>query len=89
MVNSYHQKTFVILRSNVMSKLNVKILQYKQNIWKGKFKYSIEQVIFKKWRRLLTIFRLEKIQIILIDNDNKVDDNANESSSTMKRSRKF
>ena len=61
MVNSYHQKTFVILRSNVMSKLNVKILQYKQNIWKGKFKYSIEQVIFKKWRRLLTIFRLEKI----------------------------
>ena len=77
MVNSYHQKTFVILRSNVMSKLNVKILQYKQNIWKGKFKYSIEQVIFKKWRRLLTIFRLEKIQIILIDNGNKVDDNAN------------
>ena len=49
MVNSYHQKTFIILKLNVMSKWNVKILQYKQNtIWKGNYKYFIEQGIFKK-----------------------------------------
>ena len=42
MVNSYHQKTFIVLKSNVISKLNVKILQYKQNIWKGNYKFSIE-----------------------------------------------
>ena len=34
MVNLYHQKTFMILKSNVISKSNAKILQYKQNIWK-------------------------------------------------------
>ena len=48
MINSYRQKIFIILKSNVMSKSNVEILQYKQNIWKGNFKYSIEQGIFKK-----------------------------------------
>ena len=31
-----------------MSKSNVKILQYKQNIWTGNHKWSIEQGIFKK-----------------------------------------
>ena len=31
-----------------MSKSNVKILQYKQNIWKGNYKHSIEQGIIKK-----------------------------------------
>ena len=50
MVNSYHQKTFIILKSNVMSKSNVKILQHKQNIWKGNYKYSIEYGIFKNDR---------------------------------------
>ena len=48
MVNSYHQKTFIVLKSNVMSKSNVKIFQYKQNIRKGNYKYSIEHGIFKK-----------------------------------------
>ena len=47
MVNSYYQKTFTILKSNIMSKSNVKILQYKQNIWKGNYKYSMEQVYLK------------------------------------------
>ena len=46
-VNSYHQKTVTILKSNVMSKLNVKILQYKQNIWEGSYKYSMGQGISK------------------------------------------
>ena len=36
-----------------MSKSNVNILQYKQNIWKGSYKYSIEQGIFTKWWRCL------------------------------------
>ena len=48
MVKSYHQKTFIILKLSVMSKWNVKILQYKQIIWKGNYEYSIEQGIFKK-----------------------------------------
>ena len=48
MVNSYHLETFTILKSNFMSKLNVKILQCKQNIWKGRYKYSIGQGISKK-----------------------------------------
>ena len=48
MVNSYHHKTFMVLKSNVMSKSNVKIFQYKQNIQKGNYKYSIEHGIFKK-----------------------------------------
>ena len=48
MINSYHQKTFMILKLNVMSKSNIKTLQYKQNIWKGSCKYSIEQGIFNK-----------------------------------------
>ena len=48
MVKSYHQKTFVILKLSVMSKWNVKILQYKQIIWKGNYEYCIEQGIFKK-----------------------------------------
>ena len=61
MVNSYHQKTFIILKSNVMSKSNVKILQYKQNVWKGNYEYSIEQEVFKKWRRLMTIYCQKKI----------------------------
>ena len=46
MVNSYHHKTFIVLKSNVMSKSNVKIFQYKQNIQKGNYKYSIEHGIF-------------------------------------------
>ena len=45
MVNFYHQKTFTILKSNVMTKMNVKILQCKQNIWEGTYKYSIGQGI--------------------------------------------
>ena len=49
MINSYPQKTFIVLKSNLTSKSNVKILQYKQNIWKGNYKYSIEHGIFKKW----------------------------------------
>ena len=49
MVNSYQQKIFTILKSNVMSKLNIKILQCKQNIWEGSYKYSIGQGISKKW----------------------------------------
>ena len=48
MVNSYHQKTFIILKSNVMSKSNVKTLQYKQNIWDENYKYSRKQGIFNK-----------------------------------------
>ena len=43
MVNSYHQKTFIILKWNVMSKSNDKKMQYKQNIWKGNYNYPIEQ----------------------------------------------
>ena len=48
MVNSYHQKTFIILKSNFMSKSNVKTLQYKQNIWEENYKYSRKQGIFNK-----------------------------------------
>ena len=48
MVISYHQKTFIILKSNVMSKSNVKPLQYKQNIWDENYKYSRKQGIFNK-----------------------------------------
>ena len=48
MVNSQHQKTFIILKLNVISKFNVKILQYKQNIWKGNYEYCVEHEIFKK-----------------------------------------
>ena len=59
MANSYHQKTFIILKLNSTS--NVKILQCKQKIWKGNYKYTIEQAVFKKWRRLITICRLKKI----------------------------
>ena len=61
MLNSYNQKTFIILKSNVMSKSNVKIFQYKQNFWKGNYEYSIEQGIFTKWRRLITICCLKKM----------------------------
>ena len=42
MVNSYHQKTFIVLKSNVISKSNVKILQYKQNIWKENYTFFTE-----------------------------------------------
>ena len=31
-----------------MPKSNVTILQYKQKIWNGNYKYSVEQGIFKK-----------------------------------------
>ena len=48
MVNSYNQKTFIVLKSNVMSKPNVKILQYKHNIWKRNYEYFIERGILKK-----------------------------------------
>ena len=54
MVNSYHQKTFIILKLNVMSKSNVIIFQYNQNSWKRNYKYSIEQGIFKKM--IVTVF---------------------------------
>ena len=40
-----------------MSKSNVKTLQCKQNIWKGNYKYSIQQGIFNKkwlWQYFLT-----------------------------------
>ena len=40
MANRYHQKTLVILKPNTMSKSNIKILQYKQNIWKVNYEYS-------------------------------------------------
>ena len=43
MVNSYHQKTFIILKSNDVSKSNFTILQYKQNIGRGNHKYSTER----------------------------------------------
>ena len=49
MVNSYHQKTFIITKSNVMSKLNFKTLQCKQHVLKVNYIYSIEQGIFEKW----------------------------------------
>ena len=49
MVNPYHQKTFIVLKSNVMSKSNVKMFQYKQNICTGNYRYSIEHGISKKW----------------------------------------
>ena len=49
MVNSYHQKTHMTLKWSVISKSNVNILQYKQVIWEGNYKYSIEEGIFKKW----------------------------------------
>ena len=61
MLNSYHQKTFTVLKSNVASKLNFRILQCKQNIWKGSYKYSTEQGISKKWQRLITICCLKNI----------------------------
>ena len=48
MVYSYHQKTFIILKLNVITKSSVKILQYKQKFWKGSYKYSPEHGIFKK-----------------------------------------
>ena len=41
MANRYHQKTLIILKSNTMSKSNIKILQYKQNIWKVNYEYSL------------------------------------------------
>ena len=44
MVNSYHQKTFIILKSNDASKSNFTILQYKKNIGRGNHKYSTERV---------------------------------------------
>ena len=55
MINAHHQKTFIILKSNVMSNSNVKMLQYNQYMWKGNYKYSMAQGIFTKWRRLMTI----------------------------------
>ena len=48
MVDSYHQKTFIILKLSITSKSNIKILQYKQNIWKRNYKYSIEYGTLKK-----------------------------------------
>ena len=45
MANSYHQNAFMILKLNLMSKSNVKILQNKQIIWNGNYTYSIEQEI--------------------------------------------
>ena len=47
-------ETFIVLKSNVISKSNVKILQYKHNIWERNYKYSIEHGIFKKYRN--TVF---------------------------------
>ena len=44
MVNSYHQKTFIILKSNDASKSNFTILQYKKNTARGNHKYSTERV---------------------------------------------
>ena len=61
MVHSYHQKTFTILKSNVMLKMNVKILQWKHNIWKGNYKNCIEQCLLKKWQLLITICCLKNI----------------------------
>ena len=61
MVNSYHQKTFIITKSNIMSKSNFKILQCKQHVLKVNYTYSIEQGIFKKWWRLVMIYCLKKI----------------------------
>ena len=44
-----------------MSKLNNKILQYKQNMCKENYKHSIELAILKKWQRVMTICCLKKI----------------------------
>ena len=75
MVNSYQQKTFAILKSNIMSKLNVKILQCKQNIWKGNYKFD---------DGLLSEEHLDNT-----DNDNEGDDDDNESSSDNEEMKKM
>ena len=41
-------ENFYNSKSNVMSKSNVKTLQYKQNIWDENYKYSRKQGIFNK-----------------------------------------
>ena len=41
-----------------MSKLDVKILRHKQNIWKLNYKYSIELGVFKKNDRRTVFFFL-------------------------------
>ena len=71
MVNSYHQKTFAILKSNIMSKLNVKILQCKQNIWKGNYKFD---------DGLLSEEHLDNT-----DNDNDDDDESSSDNEEMKK----
>ena len=72
MVNYYHQKNFIILKSNIMSKSNVKTLQYKQNIWKGNINTLLYRTIFKKWRRLVTMSCMKKIYIILTMTTNEI-----------------
>ena len=71
MVNSYHQKTFAILKSNIMSKLNVKILLCKQNIWKGNYKFDDD---------LLSEEHLDNT-----DNDNDDDDGSSSDNEEMKK----
>ena len=44
-----------------MSKLNVKILQYKQIIWRGNYKYSIELGILQNMTTFDDDFCLRKI----------------------------
>ena len=47
MVNYYHQKTFIILKTNVMTKWNVKILQIQTNYLERNYRYSIQLGVFK------------------------------------------
>ena len=79
MVDSYHQKTFIILKLNVMSKSNVKSLQYKQNIQKRNYEYFIEQRIFKKMATFDEGLLSEE-DLDNIGNDNVRDNYVDESS---------
>ena len=45
----------LINRKHLISKSNVKILQYKQNIWKENYRYTIKYRIFKKWHCMMTV----------------------------------
>ena len=87
MVNSYHQKTFTILKLIVMSKLNVKILQCKYNIWKGNYKTCIEQCLFKKWQRWMTICCLKTFRQYW--NRNEGDHDVDERSSDNEEMKKI
>ena len=73
MVDSCHMKTFTILKLNVMSKLNIKLLQCKQNTWEGSYKI-LKLVKFDD--NFLPVEHLDNI-----DNDNEGYDGVDGSSS--------